>query len=195
MVGGLDEAAVLEHAARIRAVNASLEGIEVLAGIECDIRPDGTLDLDEACLRQLDLVVASVHSAFDLDEARMTTRVLRAIASPHVDVLAHPTGRLLLRRAPYALDLDAVVDAAAREGVALEINSLADRLDLGDVNARLARSRGAMLAVDSDAHGQAGFDALADGVTVARRAWLEAGDVLNALPIEQFRKRLRRNRR
>lgn len=195
MVGGLDEAAVLEHAARIRAVSARLEGIEVLAGIECDIRPDGTLDLDEACLQQLDLVVASVHSAFDLDEAKMTARVLRAIASPHVDVLAHPTGRLLLRRAPYALDLEAVVDAAARAGVALEINSLADRLDLGDVHARLARSRGAMLAIDSDAHGQAGFDALADGVTVARRAWLEAGDVLNARPLEQFRTRLRRNRR
>jgi DNA polymerase (family 10) len=194
MVGGLDEAAVLEHAARIRAVNARMDGIEVLAGIECDIRPDGTLDLDDECLRQLDLVVASVHSAFDLDAARMTARVLRAIASPHVDVLAHPTGRLLLRRAPYALDLETVIDAAAREGVALEINSLADRLDLGDVNARLARSRGAPLVIDSDAHGQAGFAALADGVTVARRAWLEAGDVLNALPFDRFRKRLRRNR-
>ena len=194
MVGGLDEPAVLDHAAHIRAVNARMDGIEVLAGIECDIRPDGTLDLADDCLARLDLVVASVHSAFDLDEAKMTARVLRAIASPHVDVLAHPTGRLLLRRAPYALDLEAVIDAAAREGVALEINSLADRLDLGDVNARLARQRGAAIVVDSDAHGQAGFEALADGVTVARRAWLEAGDVLNTLPLDQFRKRLRRNR-
>ena len=104
LVGGLDEAAALDHAARIRAVNARMEGIEVLAGTECDIRPDGTLDLAGDCLAQLDLVVASVHSAFDMDQAKMTARVLRAIASPHVDVLAHPTGRLLLRRAPYALE-------------------------------------------------------------------------------------------
>jgi len=194
MVGGLDEAAVLDHAARIRAVNAVMEGIEVLAGIECDIRPDGTLDLAGECLAQLDLVVASVHSALDMDREKMTSRVLRALASPHVDVLAHPTSRLLLRRAPSALDLDAVIDAAAREGVALEINSLADRLDLSDLNARLARSRGAAIIIDSDAHGQAGFEALADGVRVARRAWLEAADVLNTLPFEQFRKRLRRNR-
>ena len=195
MVGGLDERAVLDHAAEIRAVNGRMEGIEVLAGIECDIRPDGTLDLDEACLAQLDLVIASVHSAMDLDEARMTARVLRALASPHVDVLAHPTGRLLLRRAPCAIDIEAVLAAAAREGVALEINSLPDRLDLNDTHARLARQRGVSIVIDSDAHGQAGFEALRDGVTVARRAWLEAGDVLNTLPVEEFRARLRRNRR
>ncbi|MBP1637160.1 MAG: polX 3 [Acidobacteria bacterium] len=186
---------MIEHAARIRAVNARMPGIEVLAGIECDIRPDGTLDLGDECLAQLDVVVAAVHSGFDMDEARMTARVLRAIRSPHVDVLAHPTGRLLLRRAPYPLDLEAAIDAAAGEGVALEINSLADRLDLGHVNARLARQRGAAIVIDSDAHGQAGFAALGDGVTVARRAWLEPGDVLNTLPLDRFKKRLRRNRR
>ncbi len=142
MANGLDERRALAHAERIRAIDAEGIGVRLLAGIECDIRPDGTLDLADDCLAALDIVVVSVHSAFNQDREQMTDRVLRAIENPHVDVIGHPTGRLILRRSPYALDIEAIVDAAARNRVALEINSQVDRLDLSDVNARLARERG-----------------------------------------------------
>jgi len=194
MTGGLDEEGALRHAARVREVSKRLDGIRLLAGIECDIRPDGTLDLAEDCLAQLDLVVASVHSAFGLDEAQMTDRILRAIESPVVDVLGHPTGRLLLRRDAYAVDMARVVNAAARYGVTLEINSQVDRLDLNDVHSRLARERGVKVVIDSDAHAQAGFGTLRWGVAVARRAWLSPEDVLNTRDVEGFLAGLRRNR-
>ena len=114
MANGLDERRALAHAARIRALDAAVDGIRLLAGIECDILPDGSLDLADDCLAALDIVVASVHSAFNQDRQQMTDRLLRAIENPHVDILGHPTGRRLLQREPYAVDIDAVVDAAAR---------------------------------------------------------------------------------
>jgi len=194
MANGLDERRALEHAARVRALDGVAGGLRLLAGIECDIRPDGTLDLADECLAALDLVIASVHSAFNQDREQMTARILKAIANPHVDVLGHPTGRLLLRRAPYAFDVEAVVDAAARLGVAMEINSQVDRLDLSDVHARLARDRGVPIVISSDAHSRRGFSALDWGVVVARRAWLEPRHVLNTLPFDRFRGALRRHR-
>jgi DNA polymerase (family 10) len=194
MAGGLDERGVLEHARRIREVGARLEGFTLLAGVECDIRSDGTLDLNDECLATLDYVVASVHSNFTQDAREMTDRMLRAIECPWIDAIGHPTGRLLLKREPYRLDLAAVFDAAARAGVALEINCQVDRLDLNDVNARLAREHGVKLVIASDAHSQAAFGALRWGVQVARRAWLEAGDVLNTLPAGALRNALRRAR-
>ena len=127
MAGGLDEAAALRHAQRVRELSSRLDGFRLLAGIECDIRADGTLDLAEDCLAQLDVVVASVHSAFNMDAAQMTDRILRALECPYVDILGHPTGRLLLRREAYAVDIPRVIDAAATHGVALEINSQVDR--------------------------------------------------------------------
>src|SRR5688572_4198587 len=160
MANGLDESRALEHAAAVRALNDRLDGITVLAGIECDIRADGTMDLADECLAALDIVIASVHSAFNMDEAQMTERVLRAIANPHVDVLGHPTGRLILKRDGYKLAFEKVVDAAARTGVALEINSQVDRLDLDDGKARFAKDRGVKLMIDSDAHSPAGLGAL-----------------------------------
>jgi DNA polymerase (family 10) len=195
MANGLDERRAFEHAARIRAIDAERLGIRVLAGVECDIRPDGSLDLADECLAALDLVVASVHSAFNLDRQPMTDRLLRAIENPHVDILGHPTGRLLLKRQPYAVDIDAVVDAAARNGVAVEINCQVDRLDLNDVHAKLARDRGARLVISSDAHSRHGLSALRWGVVVARRAWLQPDDVLNTRPFDAFRASLRRHRR
>ena len=195
MSNGLDEHRALRHAARIREVGARVEGLTVLAGVECDIRPDGTLDLADDCLAQLDLVVASVHSAFGQDERQMTERVLRALDNPWVDVLGHPTGRLLLRRDPYALDLDRVVTAAVERGVALEINAQVDRLDLGDTQARLARDRGARLVVSTDAHSHKELGLMRWGVTVARRAGLEADHVLNTRDVAAFRASLRRHRR
>jgi DNA polymerase (family 10) len=195
MANGLDEARALEHAAAVRALNARLEGLTVLAGIECDIRPDGALDLADDCLAQLDFVIASIHSAFSQDEARMTDRLLRAIACPWVDVVGHPTGRLILKREGYPLAIDRVLAAARDAGVALEINSQVDRLDLDDAHARLAKERGVKLIVDSDAHSPAALGNLRWGIGVARRAWLEPPDVLNTLPIGAFRAALRRNRR
>jgi DNA polymerase (family 10) len=193
MANGLDERRALAHAARIR-VEDRQQGVRLLAGIECDIRLDGTLDLDDECLAALDLVVASVHAGFHQDRQQMTERLLRAIENPHVDVLGHPTGRMLLRREPYSLDVEAVVESAARHGVALEINGQPPRLDLSEVNARLAHDRGARLVISTDAHSRAELDAMRWGVTIARRAWLEPGDILNTLPFEAFRANLRRHR-
>jgi DNA polymerase (family 10) len=194
MANGLDEARVLQQAARIRELNARIEGIQVLAGIECDILPDGTMDLAADCLAQLDLVVASVHSAIRQEESEITDRVLRAIEHPWVDIIAHPTSRMLLRREPSKLNLEQVTRAAAAHGVALEINCHADRLDLSDTNARLARERGARLVISSDAHSTKALAMKRWGVIVARRAWATRDDVLNCLPYDQFRQTLRRHR-
>jgi DNA polymerase (family 10) len=194
MANGLDERRALAHAARVRAADRQ-HGVRVLAGIECDIRPDGTLDLADDCLAALDLVVASVHSAFNQDRQQMTDRVLRAIEHPQVDILGHPTGRLLLRRAPYALDVDAVLDAAARHGVAVEINCQVDRLDLNEAHARVARDRGVPIVISSDAHARTALGTLRWGVVVARRAWLEPRHVLNTRPFDAFTSALRRYRR
>ena len=194
MANGLDEARALAHAAEIRALSDRLEGITVLAGIECDIRADGTMDLADDCLAQLDIVIASVHSAFGLDEAQMTDRLLRAISNPYVDIIGHPTGRLILKREAYRWNMEEVLTAAAQAGVAMEINSQVDRLDLDDARARLAREHGVKIVIDSDAHSPAGLGALRWGALTARRAWLEAGDVLNTQPLDAFRRSLRRNR-
>jgi DNA polymerase (family 10) len=195
MANGMDERRALEHAARIRAVDATQPGVRLLAGVECDVRPDGTLDLADDCLAALDIVVASVHSAFNQDRQQMTDRLLRALANPHVDVLGHPTGRLLLKRDGYRFDVNRVASAAATHGVAMEINCQVDRLDLNDVHARAARERGVRLVISRDAHSRHGLGALRWGVVVARRAWLRPEDVLNTQPFDAFRACLRRNRR
>ena len=153
------------------------------------------MDLADDCLAALDLVIASVHSAFHLDRQQMTDRIIRAIEHPHVDVIGHATGRLLLRRAPFAVDIEAVIDAAARHHVALEINSQVDRLDLNDTHARLARDRGVRIIISSDAHSQNALAVTRWGVVQARRAWLTAGDILNTRPFDDFRSQLRRNQR
>jgi DNA polymerase (family 10) len=191
MAGGLDEPRALAHARAVREVNARLDGFTLLAGIECDIRPDGTMDLADDCLAQFDLVIASVHSGFNQEAAQMTDRLLRAIACPWVDVLGHPMGRLILKREPHKADMTQVIDTAAAAGVALEINAQADRLDLDDVHARRARDAGARLVISSDAHSTAGLGALRWGVTVARRAWLTPEDVLNTRSVDDFRSALR----
>ena len=194
MANGLDERRALAHAGRIRALDVEDIGVRLLAGIECDIKPDGSLDLADDCLAALDLVVASVHSAFNQERQQMTDRLLRALDNPHVDVLGHPTGRLILKREPYAVDVDAIVNAAARLGVALEINCQVDRLDLNDVHARLGRDRGARFVISSDGHSRLAFGRLRWGVLIARRGWLRPSDVLNTQPFDAFRASLRRNR-
>lgn len=152
------------------------------------------LDLAADCLAQLDIVVASVHSALRQDASEITARLVRAIEHPWVDIVAHPTSRALLRREPTAVDIDALVGAAAANGVALEINCQIDRLDLSDVNARRAIERGVKLVISSDAHSSRALALKRWGVVVARRAWATRHDVLNTLPFEDFRRALRRNR-
>ena len=195
MANGLDEHRALDHAHAIRAISDRLNGITLLAGIECDIRPDGQLDLAEDCLTQLDIVIASVHSAFGQPEEAMTARILRAMESPVVDAIGHPTGRLLLRREPYRVNVEDLIDAAARFGVALEINCQVDRLDLSHEHTRLARDRGVKLIISTDSHSPANFELLRWGILVARRAWARPDDVLNTLPIQELRQSLRRHAR
>lgn len=194
MANGLDEHRALAHAAAVRAMNDELEGITLLAGIECDIRPDGRMDLADDCLAQLDLVVASVHSALTQEPERMTERVLRALECPYVDVLGHPTARMLLRREATGLDVEAVIASAARFGVALEINGQPHRRDLTDAQARLARDRGVKIVLSSDAHGVGGFQHLHWATFTARRAWLSPADILTCLPLAALRAALRRHR-
>jgi DNA polymerase (family 10) len=193
MANGLDEHRALAHATRIREISGRLEGITLLAGVECDIRPDGTMDLADDCLAQMDVVVASVHSAFAQDEDQMTDRVLRAVSCRYVDILGHPTGRRLLRREPYKVNVPKMIDAAASAGVAMEINCQVDRLDLCDAHARLARERGVKIVISTDSHSRRGFSMLKWGLLVARRAWLTKDDVLNTRSVEEFRAGLRRH--
>ncbi|MBI3050487.1 MAG: DNA polymerase/3'-5' exonuclease PolX [Acidobacteria bacterium] len=195
MANGLDEHRALAHAARVRALNGRFGGLTLLAGIECDILPDGRLDLADDCLAQLDLVIASVHSHFTQDEAQMTDRVLRALESSWVDILAHPTGRLLLKREPLRINMEAVAAAASRHGVALEINCQTDRLDLNDAHARLACERGAGLVISTDAHSVTALGHLRWGLQMARRAWATPADVLNTRSLQELRPLLRRSRR
>ena len=194
MANGLDESRALAHAARVRALNGRFDGLTVLAGIECDILADGRLDLADDCLAQLDIVVASVHSHFSQDENQMTERVLKALECRWIDVLGHPTGRLLLKRDAFKIDFERVTSAAAQYGVALEINCQVDRLDLNDAHARLAHERGAPIVISTDAHSTTALGNLRWGVQVARRAWLSPEAVLNTRSVEELRPLLRRNR-
>lgn len=194
MANGLDEGRALANAERIRAYSKTLKGFTVLAGIECDILADGSMDLADDCLAALDIVVASIHSAMTQDENEMTARVIKAIEHPSVDIIGHLTARMLLRREGTKVNVEKVVDAAKANGVALEINSQPHRLDLCDSHARLARDRGVKLVIDSDAHYVEALDYPRWGVMTARRAWVTKEDVLNTKPLKAFQKSLRRNR-
>ncbi|HLH65048.1 MAG TPA: DNA polymerase/3'-5' exonuclease PolX [Solirubrobacteraceae bacterium] len=176
-----------EHAARVRELSGTpaVGGITLLAGTEVNILPDGSLDYDDDTLAMLDWVVASVHTSMRMEAAAMTRRIVRAISNPLVDCLGHPFGRRIGRRAPYELDFQAVLDAAAATGTMLEINSSPERRDLDDPHARAAAAAGVPLVIDSDAHRTEGFRARRFGVATARRAWLEAGAVANTRPWEQ----------
>jgi DNA polymerase (family 10) len=180
MANGLDEKRAIEHVARIREVDREMKGrIRVFSGIEVDIMGDGSLDLDDEVLAQMDVVIASVHSRFDQPREEMTARIIAAIENPHVDILGHPTGRLLLKREPYELDMGAVLRRAVELGVAMEMNAAAERLDLCDRDLRLAKELGAKIVISTDAHSVAGVGRMEYGVSQLRRAWLTAADVLN----------------
>jgi DNA polymerase (family X) len=195
MSNGLDEHRALQHAARIRALNGRFEGLTLLAGIECDILADGSLDLADDCLAQLDLVIASVHSHYSQGEGEMTERIVKAIECPYVDVLGHPMSRRLLQREPLKLDFDRIVGAASARDVALEINCQPERLDLSDSLARAAHDRGAMIVISTDAHSAMALGNMRWGLQVARRAWLTPEAVLNTRSVDGMRSLLRRNRK
>jgi DNA polymerase (family X) len=183
---GLDDKRAVEHIARIRAANESVGSIRIFAGIEVDILADGSLDLSDSVLEQMDVVIASVHSHFDQMPEEMTERLLKAISNPNVSLIGHPTGRLLLRRDSYAFDMEKILEAAARNEVAMELNAYPDRLDLCDRHLRMAKQRGVKIVINTDSHHTTHMEKIRFGVLQARRAWLTADDVLNTLPADRF---------
>jgi DNA polymerase (family 10) len=192
--GGLRPDDLARQADEIDAVNQQFEGIRVLKGVEADILQDGRIDFDDAVLARLDFVIASIHTRFNMGEREMTARMLAAMDNPHLTIIGHPTGRLLLSRDPYGLDLDAVIEKAAATGVALEINADPHRLDLDWRAVRQARARGVAISIGADAHSVAGLGNVGYGVGMARKAWLGPGEVLNAQPVEEFLARAVRRR-
>jgi DNA polymerase (family 10) len=193
MARGLDEKRALEHLARIREADRAMEGrIRIFTGIEVDILADGAIDLDDEVLAQMEVVIASVHSRFDQPRDEMTARVLRAIENPHVKILGHPTGRQILRREPFAIDLAAVFQRAAQLGVAMEHNAAPARLDLCDRDLRLAKELGCMVIINTDAHDTRELGFMAYGVRQLRRAWLTSEDVLNTRGPQEFLSSLRK---
>jgi len=190
---GLDVDRLRAQVAEIKALNERVDGIRVLAGIEVDIRADGRLDLPHEVLTELDIVIAAVHSAMNQSEEKMTRRVINAIENPDVDMIAHPTCRLIGEREPVAIDLEAVFHAAAKYNKIMEISAMPDRLDLKDIHALRARDTGVKLAIGTDAHSIAHLDFMRFGIGVARRAWCEPQHILNTLPLKELLKVLDRN--
>jgi DNA polymerase (family 10) len=186
VAGGMKEEQVLQMIAEVRALNKKMKGFRILAGCEVDIKGDGSLDFPDEILRQLDLVLVSVHSRFKMTREEMTARIVRAVQHPLVHMLGHPTGRLIGERSAYEVDMEAVLAAARAAGTAVEINASPSRLDLNDLHARRAKELGIPVAINTDAHTIAQLDYMRFGVSVARRGWLTPGDVLNAMPENQL---------
>jgi len=191
MANGLDEARAVAFAKRVRELNRNGLGIRIFSGLECDILRDGTLDLANDALAELDLVIGSVHSHMNLEAGEMTDRLLRALECPHVRILGHPTGRMLLQREPFPFDFERIVAEAVRRGVWLEINASPERLDLNAAMIRTAKSKGARFTISTDAHHPKHLNSMRYGVITARRGWLGPSDILNTLPADRFAAALR----
>jgi DNA polymerase (family X) len=192
--GGLRSDDLLRQADEIDEVDSRLEGIRVLKGVEADILADGRVDFEEHVLARLDFVIASIHSRFNMSPPEMTARILAAMDNRYLTIIGHPTGRLLLSRDPYGIDLDAIIEKAARHGVALEINADPHRLDLDWRVLRRARAGGAMISIGADAHSVQGIGNVQFGVGMARKGWLGSDDILNARSVEDFTAYARRRR-
>ena len=188
MTGGLDEKALAKHIKEIEQVSSKFNKIKILKGIEVDILEDGKLDLNNESLAQLDVVIASIHSRFNLSRKEMTLRICRALENPHVNILAHPTGRLLTQREPYPLDLEQVIKTARENQVCLEINAYPARLDLSDIHCLMARDHGVLISINSDSHSDTMLSYMKYGIFTARRGWLEAKDVINTYPLKKLKK-------
>ena len=195
MTHGLDEKRIRAQWKEIDAVNKKLHGkIKILKGTECDILKDGTLDLDDETLAQLDVVGVSVHSYFNLARAEQTARVKRAISNPNVDILFHPTGRIINRRPPYDIDIDEIIAMAKKTGTILEIDALPERSDLKDEHIRKCVEAGVKMCIDSDAHAAAHYDFLECGIAQARRGWAERKDIVNAWPLTKMLAQLKKKK-
>ncbi|HEY3418082.1 MAG TPA: PHP domain-containing protein, partial [Armatimonadota bacterium] len=193
IANGLTVERLREQIRQIRRLNDEIDGITILAGSEVDIRRDGTLDFPVDVLAELDLCIGSIHSAFGLSEDDQTARLLTVLDNPFLDIIAHPTGRLIGSRDPINLDMNRVLTAAAARGVAMEINSWPERLDLNDVHIMAARELGVPLVINTDAHAPDHYHLILYGVAMARRGWATPKDILNTLPLKQLLPRLRRN--
>ena len=191
VANGLDEKRLVEHIKALRSADAKGLGIGILVGSEVDILKNGKLDYPDELLAQLDVVVCSIHSYFNLDRVAMTERMLAAIENPYTQIIGHPTGRLLLRRDPLDYDVEKILDACAKYGVALECNSYPDRLDLKDVYLRMCRDKGVKVVISTDAHHAKHLALIRYGVTMARRGWLEKKNVINTLSVNEFLAALR----
>lgn len=191
---GLDEKRLAAQVARIAEINATEKDIHIFAGTECDILKDGSLDFSDEILASLDYVVGSIHSSFTMPAVEMTKRIIRAIENPHITMLAHPTGRLLLGREPYQLDIPAILDAAAATGTFIELNANPRRLDLDWRWWQMAKEKGVKCVINPDAHSTAGLQDLIFGIGIARKGWLTKDDVLNTLPFAQVRTALQAKR-
>ena len=189
VANGLDQKRLLDQVKQIRELNAAIDGITILAGSEVDIRRSGDLDFRDEILAQLDIVVASVHSNFNLTEAEMTKRIIRAIENPFVNIIGHPTGRMLGYRPMYPLNISAIIEAAAENNTVLEINGSPSRLDLDSRYVRQAKAAGVRLAVNTDAHGIPQLAHRRTGLNVARRGWLTKAEVINTYTLEELREK------
>jgi DNA polymerase (family 10) len=195
VANGLDEKRMAAHIKKIHAANEKGLGIRMLAGAEVDILKDGALDYSDELLAQLDVVVCSIHSYFNLEREAMTERMLAAIENPYAQIIGHPTGRVLLRREPIDYDMEKILAACAKHGVAMECNSYPDRLDLKDVYLRMCKERGVKVVISTDAHNAGNLSLIRYGVRMARRGWLEKRDVINTLPVGEFMGALRGRKR
>jgi DNA polymerase (family 10) len=195
VAGGLDDKELLAHIKAIRKVNAEVEGIEILTGVEVDILKDGSLDISDEVLSECDVVMAAVHSGFNMPRDEMTERVKRGIGNPLVNILAHPTGRIINEREPYAIDIEEIIREAKAQGIALELNSYPTRLDLKDIHCRAAKEAGVKISTNTDSHADLQLRNIRYGIATARRGWLEPDDVINTYSLARLRKFLSKRRR
>jgi len=195
VAGGQTEKEVLKELAYIDKLNSKLKGFRIIKGAEVDILPDGSLDYPDAVLKELEVVIAAIHSNFKMEKAKMTKRIIKAFQNKYVNILSHPTGRLIGVRDPYEVDMEEIIKAAKDTGTYLEINSFPERLDLCDIHAKRAKEEGVLISIDTDAHSAIQLEYIKYGVMTARRGWLEKKDVINTQPIDKLLKLLYAKRR
>jgi DNA polymerase (family 10) len=189
--GGLIEERLREQVEEIQKLNQELKDFTILSGIEVDIKSDGSLDFSDEILSKLDVVIAAIHSGFKQESKMITERIIKAMQNRFVNIIAHPTGRLIGYRESYQVDINEMMEVAAKTGTILEINAYPERLDLNDIYCRMAKDRGVQLAIETDAHSIEGLTFMDLGVAVARRGWLEEKEVINTLPLDRLLKRLK----